>query len=175
MKTLMPHDVLDLFELGMDRTVEPWIPISERSLVLNLGCGQKTFPWAVNMDQHEPADVTWLAGTQMPQGDSTVEAILAFHFLEHLDQDHIYRTLRECYRVLMLGGTLNIVVPYGVSDCALQDLDHKTRFMEDTWKNTFRNGYYKKLPWPKFSVGFNMIMGLNHRNLVLVSQLVKEA
>jgi SAM-dependent methyltransferase len=167
----MSHVAMKLFELGMDRVVpypEEWEALGRHDYtILNLGAGNKHIVGTVALDLPE-----WNAETlPIPYEDETVDAILAFHFLEHIQ--NVTFVLRECQRVLRPGGTLNIVVPYGMSDCALQDLDHKHRFTEDTWKNTFANPYYDKGDW-HWRIGFNMIMGLVHRNLVLVTQLIKE-
>lgn len=173
----MIWSLVDLFSKGMDREVpafrsEHIIPDVDR-VVLNLGCGAKTFEGCVNMDGNSPfADVIWQAGDPLPYADKTVDEIIAFHFLEHLPPNVVLMVLQEAQRVLVPYGVMNIVVPYGVSDCALQDLDHKSRFIEDTWKNTFMNPYYEKGAW-EFDIGPNMIMGLNHRNLVLCTQLVR--
>lgn len=170
MKNWVP---IELFEMGMDRQVpvaEDWRrteSIQKSPVILNLGAGNKHFPEAISLDYPE-----WDAEEDpIPHKDGSVDSILAFHFLEHIR--NVKFVLQECQRVLRPGGTLNVVVPYGMSDCALQDLDHVHRFTEDTWKNTFQNPYYDKGDW-KFDIGFNMIMGLVHRNLVLVTQLIKK-
>lgn len=158
-------DPMDLFEIGMDRVVPGIRPVMGGT-ILNLGCGTKKLMGTVPLDLPD-----WDAEKDpIPYNDSRVSHILAFHFLEHIQR--IVPLLRECERVLVPGGTMSIVVPYGVSDGGLQDLDHKHFFTEDTWKNTFNNNYYKKDPW-RFEVQFNMIMGVVHRNLALVTQLVK--
>ena len=157
---------LETFECGMDRELPLWHRPLLGQTVLNLGAGLK------NVESTIPLDLPkWDANLDMiPFGDQEVDGIIAYHFLEHVQ--NIMFLLKECQRVLKPLGFMNIVVPYGASDCALQDLDHKHRFMEDTWKNTFHNPYYDKGDW-QFTIGFNMVMGLNHRNLVLVTQLIK--
>lgn len=161
---------LEIFEIGMDRQVSHYRHVSKDSTVLNLGAGTKEISWAVSLDLPE-----WDANhMQIPYEDGSVDAILAFHFLEHVE--NIWFVLSQCQRVLRPGGTLNIVVPYGMSDCAIQDLSHVHRFNEDTWKNTFSNPYYYRhdaaYGW-EWEIGFNMIMGLVHRNLALVTQLIR--
>jgi len=85
------------------------------------------------------------------------------------------KVLLECQRVLEPGGIMFIAVPYGGSDIAFQDLDHKHFFTEETYKTLFKNKYYNKnqIEW-KMGIGFNMICGIAHRNLVLLTQLIKE-
>jgi SAM-dependent methyltransferase len=47
----------------------------------------------------------------IPYKDNTVDEIYAGHFLEHLDPSEAAEFLRECYRALVPGGKLGIVVP----------------------------------------------------------------
>jgi predicted SAM-dependent methyltransferase len=160
---------LEIFGMGMDRDVPSFQEWYE-GLVLNLGAGNKRFMGTIPLDLPD-----WNAEVDpIPYGEGEVDHILAFHFLEHVR--NIHYLLWECQRVLRPGGTMNIVVPYGVSDCAIQDLSHVHRFNEDTWKNTFQNPYYSRPDHPhvwEWDIGFNMIMGLVHRNLALVTQLIR--
>ena len=164
-----PFGPIDLFAVGMDREVA--LDAQELGLddvILNLGPGikhingAKELEWPEWNGEHDP----------MPYEDGSVDRIYALHFLEHLSSP--VHCLRECQRVLRSGGTLNIVVPHRLGAIAYQDLDHKSFFTEDTWQTLFGNPYYDKdkRGW-NMSVGFNLIMGLNERNLVLVSQLIK--
>jgi predicted SAM-dependent methyltransferase len=105
-----------------------------------------------------------------------VDLIWALHFFEHLHGDNVVLMLRECERVLRIGGLLNICVPHRLGAMAYQDLNHKSFFTEDTWRNTMENEYYgdkSQEPW-RLRVWFNVIMGINERNLALLTQMVKE-
>lgn len=164
----MPYTPLDNFEAGMDRPMSAsgWKSLGGKWL--NLGAGNKQISGAVPVDLPR-----WDADRdQLPYDAESVSGIIAYHFLEHVESP--MKVLIECQRVLRVGGVMNIVVPYGMEDCWLQDLSHKHAFIEDTWKNLFDNPYYSRDfdRW-KFVVNFNMIMGLNRRNLVLVTQLEK--
>jgi SAM-dependent methyltransferase len=163
-----------LFQYGMDRVlpdlyVAPLPPQRGGPMVtLNVGAGIKNIPGAYPLDLPD-----WNADTMpIPQGDDTVQAIHAYHFLEHL-KDPI-AMLREFQRVLYVGGVANIVVPYYSASIAAMDLDHKHAFNEDTWKTLFTNPYYTKnsTGW-KLRVHFNLIAGIVERNLCLFTQLVK--
>ncbi len=165
---------IEIFSMGMDREVygyNEWWPIGGQGLVLNLGSGNKKIQGTTPLDLP-----SWDANhDEIPYEDGVVDSILAFHFLEHIRNVHF--VLAECQRVLKPEGTVNIVVPYGMSDCAIQDLSHVHRFNEDTWKNTFQNPYYSRPDHPvvwEFDIGFNMIMGLVNRNLALVTQLIRQ-
>jgi SAM-dependent methyltransferase len=105
----------------------------------------------------------------------SVGGAVAFHFMEHLAKDDAIKMIQEVERVLAPGGVFNMVTPYWMSEMAYQDLDHKTFWTENTFRNLFNNPYYDgTMPrnW-KFKVQTCLIMGVVHRNLALVTQLVK--
>lgn len=158
-----------LFYLGMERKVPNLRTLYPAGVVLNLGAGSKDIPGSFPLDLPD-----WDADVKpIPYRDESVAAIHAYHFLEHLNDP--IKVLRECQRVLMTGGVINIVVPYYNSSIAAMDLDHKHAFNEDTWKTLFNNSYYEKnsTGW-KLRVHFNLIAGIVERNLALFTQLVKE-
>lgn len=166
-----PSSEMDNFCIGMDREVLPFLPI-QKSLgpVINLGAGNKMIPGTVPLDLPQ-----WRAGERMPYEDEEVVGILAYHFFEHLTVTEVISVLRECERVLRLEGVLNVVVPHWDSEAANQDLDHKTRWSESTWRNLFQNNYYNTTvprDW-QLRERTTIIMGIVQRNLVIVSQLVK--
>ena len=164
-----PYDLVSLFEAGADRTIPGFETAPGGVLRLNLGAGVKKIAHTVALDLPE-----WDSDrNDLPYSDNTVSAIYAFHLLEHVSNP--VRLLRECQRVLKPGGVLNVVVPYYKSEGAFHDLDHKHFFSESTWSNLFDNQFYDKNHdgW-LFKIGLNLIMGLNERNLMLVTQLIKE-
>lgn len=96
---------------------------------LNLGCGDKRKPGWVNVDLHAPdADLRLDLREPLPFPDGSVEYIYCEHFFEHLDFPNVEDAmatvletperpsealsfLRECLRVLIPGGVLDVVVP----------------------------------------------------------------
>jgi SAM-dependent methyltransferase len=154
--------------MGLDRMLPHWVPFDSSAPILNLGPGNKHVGGTVELDWPE-----WNAeGQPIPYEDGSVGGIIATHFLEHLaDPLHV---LREVGRVLKPGCPFNILVPHGQSLSYLQDLDHKTPFVVDTWKNLLDNPYYVKgkglLP---FKLGANFLFGLKEDNLALVTQLIR--
>lgn len=154
------------FGEGMDRTLPPIFERPE-GFVLNLGAGNKHISGTVPLDYPD-----WDAEVDLiPYGDGTVDGIIAYHFLEHVR--NLFPLLSECQRVLKSGGVMQIVVPYGASDLAMQDMDHKRFFTEESWRTLFNNPYYNKNGRWEFEVGFNLIAGVVHRNLILMTQLLK--
>jgi predicted SAM-dependent methyltransferase len=82
---------------------------------LNIGCGEYRLSNAhgwVNLDeaQESQADLKFHV-PPLPWPDNTLGEIYAGHFLEHLSQLDGRHFLAECYRVLVPGGQLGIVVP----------------------------------------------------------------
>lgn len=160
----------DLFLWGMSRGVDP-IDLFPDGPVLNLGAGRKQLPFsAVNLDLPQ-----WDARKdRIPYGDGAVAGIVAFHFLEHLDGDVAIRVLIEAERVLKVGGSILIVVPYYSSQVQAQNLDHRSVYCEETWRNVLEEDTYErpKGQW-SLQVGFNLICGIVERNMCLMTQLVR--
>ena len=166
----LPHDLLENFQVGMDRMIDEWGPY-QKGPIINLGAGKKMISNTEALDLPH-----WRAGDRMPYDDETVGGIIAYHFFEHLKKEEIIEVLWECERVLMFSAPINIVIPHWDTEAAHQDLDHKSFWSESTWRNLFLNPYYEgSMPrdWHLKEV-CTVIMGLVQRNLVIVSQLVKE-
>jgi SAM-dependent methyltransferase len=167
-----PFDIMGMLRLGTDRSGIPgWEPEARPpgGLVLNLGAGSKLIEATKPMDLPE-----WDADKDpIPFTDESVTAIYALHFLEHV-KDPI-ALLRECQRVLKPRGHLNVVVPHWNTQLAHSDLDHKTYWDEETWSRIFNNKYYDKGHdgW-RFRIGTNVLMGIDARNLLIITQLIKE-
>ncbi|OFX13201.1 MAG: hypothetical protein A2Z18_11070 [Armatimonadetes bacterium RBG_16_58_9] len=89
---------------------------------LNLGSSDAHIPGWVNVDRVPPADRIVDLSAAWPWGDSTVETIRAYDVIEHLP-DKIH-TMNEAWRVLVLGGILDIEVPTTDGPGAFQDPTH---------------------------------------------------
>ena len=164
-------DINSLFKLGMKRDIPALIPHGKECI--NLGAGNSHLPFAASLDLPQ-----WDAEVDpIPYQSNSLDTIFAFHFFEHLSGKHAIRMLKECERVLVVGGTLNVVVPHRTSQLAYEDLDHKSFFCEETWRNLFRTSYYiknREEGW-KFEIRTNIIIGLSERNLALMTQLQRIA
>jgi ubiquinone/menaquinone biosynthesis C-methylase UbiE len=161
--------IQELFKIGMKRDIPLLMEDAKGGIILNLGAGNQSIDGATAFDWPD-----WDAEHGfIPCPDNSVSQIHAYHFFEHLRDPRII--LAECQRVLKKSGHINIVVPYYKSNMAFQDLDHKSFFTEDTWKNLFSKEYYSKgkIDW-EFKIGLNIIIGINERNLCLMTQLIKE-
>jgi predicted SAM-dependent methyltransferase len=140
---------------------------------LNLGAGYRD----IGQSQPMGFEQGWNADTmQLPFGTSEVDGIWAHGFFEHVRD--VPKVLWECQRVLRVGGVLNIVVPHGRSEIAVEDLTHKQFIVEHSWRNLFQNEYYDAghgLPgrW-QLRLHANFMMAVAYRNMALFSQFVKE-
>lgn len=162
--------IQELFLLGMKRSIPALI--WPAGLELNLGAGNNSIEGADNLDFPQ-----WDAEKDaIPHCDETVGTIYAFHFLEHLHGARVIAMLREIERVLVVGGTANIVVPHASCSLAQSDLDHKSAFTEETFRTLFSSYYYTKhtaMPW-RLHVHCCYIMGIAERNLAVFVQLEKQ-
>jgi predicted SAM-dependent methyltransferase len=79
---------------------------------LNLGCGAFPLEGFTSIDA-DPAVQPDVVATvpPLPYPDGAVAEIYMGHLLEHFDYEDGQALLRECYRVLMPGGRLGVVVP----------------------------------------------------------------
>jgi SAM-dependent methyltransferase len=163
------NTVVDLFNASMDRNCSEIYPTPEGN-ILNLGAGNKEFPWAIPLQLPD-----WNGEKDsIPYPDESIDAIYAFHFLEHLTARGLYFTLSECERVLKKYAVMTICVPHRLGGIAYQDLDHKLFFTENTWRTLFENEYYKTRNRNiDMRIRFNLIMGDSERTLVLITQLQK--
>lgn len=163
-------DWITLFEAGMDRRISKLYPPLP-GIRINLGAGRKMIEDTDPLD----AEHRWWAGDPMPYQDESVSVIFAFHFFEHLTKNEIISVLRECQRVLKVGGVIYTVIPHWSAELAHQDIDHKSFWTEQSWRTLFLNPYYDgTVPrdWNLQEVQ-TLIMGLVQRNLVIVSQLIR--
>jgi ubiquinone/menaquinone biosynthesis C-methylase UbiE len=106
----------------------------------------------------------------IPFSDSTIDVIHAYHFLEHVKNP--INLLNEISRVLKPGGHANIVVPHAMSELAIEDLDHKSFFHEDTFKKLFANAGYEKHGKFYLEIHTCFLMGVAYRNICIFAQLV---
>jgi predicted SAM-dependent methyltransferase len=89
--------------------------LSEKDeLRLHIGCGGRIMPGWINIDMRPGAGILVM---RLPKGlrklkDDSVYRIYASHFLEHLGyREEAMSFVQECYRILVPGGVLRIVVP----------------------------------------------------------------
>lgn len=163
---------LGFLEFCLDREIPQWVHPDFDKTILDLGPGTKfTLAKAVRLDYPE-----WDAEQQdsLDYADGSVGGIYAVNLLEHLSDPRFL--IAEMARVLAPGCPATIFVPHACSNMYLQDLDHKTPFVLDTWKNHLdAHPYYTKGRRPLgLRIGFNMAMAIKDDNLGILTQLIKE-
>lgn len=190
-----PYDFEDHFDIAMVRERPYWehangVPGAS----IQLGAGMKTIDGWENLEYPQ-----WNADMYMPapgysaeyyldygmenidklkyvRDDESVRRIATYHTLDHLTPDQVIHSLQEFQRVLSPGGVITNIVPHYMSQLANECIQHRSRFAIDTFRNIFSERQYKQFEefdW-NLRVGYNMVMGLTERNLVLVTQLIKD-
>lgn len=124
-----------------DRGPEPGDPV-----VLNLGCGRKHRPDAVNLDRTAASDpdvVHDLDVRPWPFADNRFEQVYAFDVIEHLAD--VVATMEELHRVCRDGASIEITVPHFSSGNAFTDPTHRhffSRFSFDYFDPAHEFGFY---------------------------------
>lgn len=160
------------FEIGMVREVKAPLSMPE-GVHLNLGAGNKQIGDAIPYDLEHG----WDANTQsIPHANESVAGIWMNHFIEHVKSPVI--VLRECERVLQVGGVLNIVVPHAMSQLYAADMTHPYNhmFTEETWRHLINNRYFTAPTGTEWELRVRtcFIMGITWANLALFTQLIKD-
>ena len=162
----------DWFRIGMARNVPAPLPMPV-GRHLNLGAGNKQIGQAIPLDLEHG----WDANKELiPCADETVAGIWANHFLEHVKNP--VAVLRECERVLEVGGVLNVVLPHAMSQLKAADITHEWNhnFTEETWRHLIGNQYFTAPTGTAWALRVHtcFIMGVSWANLALFTQLVKQ-
>ena len=84
--------------------------IEEGKVKVNVGCGNTKYPGYVNVDLCGDTDIT-ADMRSLPFEDLSVDRLNAQHVLEHIPYRQFVSALREWYRVLKIGGILEIGIP----------------------------------------------------------------
>ena len=116
---------------------------------LNLGCGAawKDYPDYDGLDiidygQKYVGDISWQLGSKSNTTPGPTEyyipseffdGVMAYHFLEHFDQDQLKFIFQNVYRILKVGASFKIMVPHMKKEQAWV-LMHKTFWNEFTFR-----------------------------------------
>jgi SAM-dependent methyltransferase len=162
------------FEQNMDTALNKFHPHIK---ALNLGCGFVRMRGATNVDKYAicKPDLIWdLDEFPYPFDDNSYDVIYMDNVLEHLND--WWSAIRECSRILKIGGWLLVFVPDASSTHALAYKDHLHVFSvvsfhnfisgscDRTGTNAFakheietegiiplRLAYYKRIPHKRFN------------------------
>ncbi len=132
---------------------------------LHLGCGKNYKHGWINVDCLEStgADVICDLNARWPFPDNSVDQIYSTHCFEHLNS--ISHTMSECHRVLKPGATMDITVPFAMSQWQFQDPTHRVTWMPETidYYDSAKKGMPKYYDFD-FDVELNELtdMGINY-------------
>lgn len=104
------------------------VPRPADPIKLDFGCGPNKRAGFEGVDAHPFVGVDHvvdLTKTPWPWADNSVGEAHASHFVEHLDSWQRVAFFNELYRVLVPGGTCQIIVPHWASCRAYGDPTHK--------------------------------------------------
>jgi predicted SAM-dependent methyltransferase len=88
-------------------------PTANKSMLLNLGCGQRIHPDWVNVDFSQSCSgiISHDLTSGLPFCSESFEAVYHSHLLERFTKNHAPVFLKDCFRVLKPGGIIRVVVP----------------------------------------------------------------
>ena len=95
-------------------------------LKLNLGSGDVRLAGFLNLDLCDAADVRMDITKGLHQWSRSVDYIYSEHFIEHVSYEQALFVLKECFRVLKVGGVVRIATP---------DLDEVVAKYQGDWKD----------------------------------------
>lgn len=118
------------------RTTLSAAPTPAPLLKLDFGCGPHKREGFLGVDQTAFVGVDQVVDLRhapWPWGDGSVAEAHASHFLEHLTATERMTFANELYRVLIPGGTCQIVVPHWASCRAYGDPTHQWPPVSEFW------------------------------------------
>lgn len=101
---------------------------AKKLLRLDLGCGQNKREGFLGVDYVKVDGVEFVQDLfqfPWPWKDASTEEIHTSHFFEHIPQMTRPKFMDECYRILIPGGKMTVIVPYYSSMRAVQDYHHQ--------------------------------------------------
>ncbi len=114
------------------------------TLRLNLGCGRDTKPGFVNVDYVKVPGVDVVAdlNDRLPWDDASVDEVLLYHALEHVDDP--LKLMLEIQRILKPGGIAEVKVPHRKHSDAYS-IYHKHYFDENSFNDLCKVGQSAEL------------------------------
>ena len=133
---------------------------------LDLGCGSVKVNGAVGLDNANIPGVDIihdLLDFPYPIENKSYENIYLRHVIEHFYLDDLDKILKECFRILIPGGSLEITVPHAFSVAGVTDPTHKLFFTFSSgyfWDQTYHKSYYNEIDshWELVSIKCNKIV-----------------
>lgn len=136
---------------------------------LNLGAGMKHKPGFISVDLYtkEQEDLLLASNQSYINNDAldclinlpsnSISNIYTRHFLEHLDFEGMTKLLQEIERVLVPGGSCEIIVPHWANPYFYSDPTHKTFFGLYTFDYLCLTPYFRRKT-PRYAAKLNLII-----------------
>lgn len=84
---------------------------TSHKIQLNVGCGIMTLSNYINIDMNYMGADILMDARKLGFIDNSIDKIVAYHLLEHLEYDDVISTLMDWYRILKPNGILDIELP----------------------------------------------------------------
>ena len=140
------------------------IQLSNLIPCLNLGAGGQPIANAINVDYYAAPGIDQVVDLNgpWPWADHSVFSIFSSHCVEHLDD--VIHFMREADRVLAVGGTMELRLPYGWDTAGMADPTHKrpmypqtfTSFSQNTWSSADPRRYNLQEAHVRWDFGFEI-------------------
>jgi len=121
--------------------VEVLPPLELDGLKLNLGAGWDGTDGYIRADRAGDPDIL-LDVNHLPFADASFVEIRAFHVLEHIERRDLVPLMNECWRILELGGVMEIEVPLFPTEAAMSDPTHVSFFTAATFDYFTQGGQF---------------------------------
>lgn len=150
---------------------------------LDIGAGKNCKPGFISVDKEPSCDpeINHYVGSgfPIPIADECVDYVYTAHFMEHLNSDEYILAINDIWRILVVGGILEINVPYFTTRVAVQDPTHKMAFCETSFKfldkeNHIYRFYNNSAIECNFVVKYVNINGNDREHLMLKAVLIKK-
>lgn len=144
------------------------IPIIERKVRLNLGCGDWLLNDFINCDLYNLKADKQFDARKLPFDDESVDEIYACHLIEHFNFHEAFDVLKEWKRALKPGGLLRIETPDMLKSCkAFVEADEQGRislyshFFSEPWIDGQLHKFlytWQQMKWALDLIGFKDII-----------------
>ncbi|HIH44335.1 MAG TPA: class I SAM-dependent methyltransferase [Candidatus Methanoperedenaceae archaeon] len=144
-------------------------------IILDLGCGTNKHRDSTGIDRVRVKSVDIVADLDrgIPVRDSSVDGIIASHFLEHTDD--FLSMVEEMHRVSRNGAILKIRVPYFMCFDAYTDPTHRHFFTERAFDYFADEIYYNYYSKARFKIlRKELVLNPNLRNRILSTFIPKK-
>jgi len=124
------------------------------------GLGTDQAEDTIRIDKIEAwADMVWDLEDGLPKfEEGQFDYIQAWSVLEHVQSvKAIVQIMRDAYKYLEVGGTLDIKVPHWKSESAVECIEHCHFYNENSFMNFYANPHAEVMGYPQYNLVSNEI------------------